>query len=54
MKSDVPLGDKHAIVVTICSCSVLDECWVVASDAVPEALADPDACPVTAAERFKQ
>jgi hypothetical protein len=48
------LSGQHAIVVTICYCSVLDECWVVASDATPDAIADPDACPITAVERFKQ
>ncbi len=48
------LSEQHAIVVTICYRSVLDECWVVASDTTPDAIADPDACPITAVERFKQ
>jgi hypothetical protein len=48
------LSDKHAIIVTICYCSVLDECWVVTSDTIPEAIAGPDACPILSSERFKQ
>lgn len=48
------LSGKHAIVVTVCYCSVLDECWVVTSDTVPEAIADADACPIPRAERFTQ
>lgn len=43
---------KHAIVVTACYCSVLDECWVVTSEAVG-AVVDPGPCPIPEAERFK-
>jgi hypothetical protein len=48
------LGDIHDVVVTICYCSVLDECWVVTSRTPPEAMPDPAACPIRDAERFKQ
>lgn len=49
-------GGKHAISMTICYCSVLDECWVATMDTKPateEAIA-PNACPVVAAERFRE
>jgi hypothetical protein len=48
------LSDKHPIVVTICYCSVLDECWVTSSHGGSEAVSDPDACPITSAERFHE
>lgn len=48
------LGDKHAIAITVCFCSVLDECWVASSSTVPEAISGADACPIAAAEKFKE
>lgn len=48
------LGDRHAIDVTACYCSVLDECWVVTSDTVSAPIASPDDCPIPLAERFRQ
>jgi hypothetical protein len=45
-------GRKHNIVVTICYCSVLEECWVATLGA--RASGDPEACPITEAERFTQ
>jgi hypothetical protein len=47
------LGDKHTVVVTVCYCSVLDECWVASTDSGERASGEPEACPITAAERFK-
>jgi hypothetical protein len=48
------LGDGHEIVVTICYCSVLDECWVAKTNAAPDAMPDPAACPIPSADRFTQ
>jgi hypothetical protein len=48
------LSGKHAISITACYCSVLDECWMVTSDTVPEPISGADGCPISAAERFKQ
>jgi hypothetical protein len=48
------LRRKHSIRITVCYCSVLDECWVTdrgiarAHDTEPS----KDSCPITAAERF--
>jgi hypothetical protein len=41
-------GHKHALSVTVCYCSVLDECWVANLDAARK----DSTCPITAAERF--
>lgn len=46
------LGEKHELRVSVCYCSVLDDCWMVASDTRPNAIADADACPIRSAERF--
>lgn len=48
------LGDKHDLTVSVCYCSVLDECWLVTTDTVPQAIDGEDACPIPAAEQFKQ
>jgi len=48
------LGKQHAIRVTVCYCSVLEDCWSGSSDTVPIAIADADACPIAKAERFTQ
>jgi hypothetical protein len=48
------LSDKHEVAVTICYCSVLDECWVAAWNHDARASGDSAPCPITAAERFKQ
>jgi len=48
------LGGDHVVAVTICYCSVLDECWVARSNAEPDAMPDPGGCPIRPAERFKQ
>ncbi len=48
------LGKKHEIQVTICYCSVLDDCWVASRKTVPVAIADADACPIAEADRFKR
>jgi hypothetical protein len=45
------LGDKHAIVVTVCYCSVLETCWVASS--ATEGSIDPEPCPIYDWERFK-
>jgi hypothetical protein len=48
------LSGKHPVDMTICYCSVLDECWVTTSGSAPDAVPDPDACPIRSAERFKE
>jgi len=49
------LGGKHPLAMTICYCSVLDECWVSSSSIEEDSHArSPDACPITAAERFAE
>lgn len=48
------LSNKHVVVVTVCYCSVLDDCWLVTTTTTPEPIGDPDNCPITTAERFKQ
>jgi hypothetical protein len=48
------LGDKHDITISVCYCSVLDECWLVTTETVPQAIDDAGACPIAAAEQFKQ
>lgn len=47
-------NDKHDLSVAVCYCSVLDDCWLVTTEAPPEPIDGPDACPITAAEQFKQ
>jgi hypothetical protein len=47
---------KHTFTVTICYCSILEECWTtgfgaVVTDGPPRS---PEACPIPAAERFAQ
>ena len=45
---------KH-LVVTLCYCSVLDECWVIDTEATQsQAIGDPENCPIKPAERFKR
>ena len=48
------LGDKHDLTVSVCYCSVLDECWLVTTDTVPQAIDGADDCPIPVAARFKQ
>jgi len=48
------LGDKHDLTVSVCYCSVLDECWLVTTDTVPQALDGAEDCPIPVAARFKQ
>lgn len=46
-------GGKHRLVVTLCYCSVLEDCWVSSSTSAPDD--EPgtrDDCPISAAERF--
>jgi hypothetical protein len=47
-------GQKHALSVTVCYCSVLDQCWVVhLNSGRDDGEARPrDTCPITAVERF--
>jgi hypothetical protein len=46
---------KHRLRVTLCYCSVLDDCWV-ATDSVRARIepGPPDDCPIPAGERFTQ
>jgi hypothetical protein len=48
-------GAKHAISVTICYCSVLDDCWVASLDAAQQngELRSRDSCPIRTVERFR-
>ncbi|HEX7837029.1 MAG TPA: hypothetical protein VF469_06170 [Kofleriaceae bacterium] len=48
------LDEKHAVSITVCYCSVLDECWVASFGTVPESdqVRSPVACPIGATERF--
>ncbi|HEX3474509.1 MAG TPA: hypothetical protein VHT91_05680 [Kofleriaceae bacterium] len=46
-------GSTHSVGVTVCYCSIVDECWVASTDSGARASSDPEPCPVTAAERFK-
>jgi hypothetical protein len=48
------LGDKHEVAVSLCYCSVLDECWLTMRRSVPQPIDSPDACPIPPAERFEQ
>ncbi|HET9624297.1 MAG TPA: hypothetical protein VFP84_23150 [Kofleriaceae bacterium] len=50
------LGTQHELGLEVCYCSVLDECWLTASDddARVTAIGGPDDCPIPAGERFKQ
>lgn len=47
---------KHMLRVTLCYCSVLDDCWVASSgDGMLDGRAiTDDGCPITVAERFVQ
>lgn len=47
---------KHELAVTVCYCSVLDDCWVASSgDPMLDGRAiTSDGCPITVAERFVQ
>lgn len=45
------LNDPRRLITTLCYCSVLDECWVVDSDATqPQPI---ETCPIPAAERYR-
>lgn len=48
-------GGKHRLRVTICYCSVLDDCWVATDSARPSIEPAPsDKCPIPDGERFTQ
>jgi hypothetical protein len=48
-------GGKHVLSITVCYCSVLDDCWVTAVGGENDRNADPrDSCTIPAAERFEQ
>jgi hypothetical protein len=48
-------GEQHAVAMTVCYCSVLDDCWVAGDVARNDGESEPsDSCPITAAERFTQ
>lgn len=48
-------GGKHALSITVCYCSVLDDCWDVTLGAEPDDRAGSrDSCPILAAERFAE
>ena len=46
-------GGKHGVELTLCYCSVLDECWAIGANlwqsTVPGTV---ESCPITASERF--
>jgi len=44
-------GGKHAVEITMCYCSVLDDCWTAGID-VPGS--EPSDCPIAASERFEE
>jgi hypothetical protein len=44
---------KHFVAVTICYCSVLDECWVTGWRDDGDYHDDGDECPIKDAERFR-
>lgn len=47
-------GGKHALKVTICYCSVLNDCWVTTESARPPIEPGPrDSCPIAPGEQFK-
>ena len=50
------LHKNHAVSMTVCYCSILEECWVAMLGAVPESgqVRSSDACPIGAAERFAE
>ena len=49
------LREKHGVAMTICYCSILDECWVAprASGAQGDKPGPPDSCPIPPGERFE-
>lgn len=48
-------GGKHALSITVCYCSVLDDCWATMVGTETERNADlRDSCPIPAGERFEQ
>jgi hypothetical protein len=51
---DLLSGGKHALKVTICYCSVLNDCWVTTDQARPPIEpSSPDSCPIKPGEQFK-
>lgn len=47
-------GGKHALKVTICYCSVLNDCWVTTEQARPPIEpSPPGSCPIKPEERYK-
>ena len=52
---EVTNGEKHSLHITVCYCSVLDDCWVARYGTRPESERDlpDDECPVTEAQQFR-
>jgi hypothetical protein len=44
-------GGKHVLAMTVCYCSVLDECWIVSMD---DKARPSDTCPIASSERFTE
>lgn len=53
---DLLFGGKHVLEVTLCYCSVREECWATGANLVlPSTASGPrEICPIPAGERFKQ
>jgi hypothetical protein len=54
---DLLPGGKHALAVTICYCSVLDDCWVtgdIDTGLDPDEVVPADRCPIKASQQFKE
>jgi hypothetical protein len=51
---EITNGEKHRLHITVCYCSVLDDCWVARFGSRPESERDlpDDECPVTEEQRF--
>lgn len=53
---DLLPGGEHRLHVTMCYCSVLDDCWVASTSdpSLDDRTITRDGCPITVAERFVQ
>jgi hypothetical protein len=49
-------GGRHELHITLCYCSVLDDCWAIGADMLRETIVPgpPESCPITVDERFVQ
>jgi len=47
------LRGRHELSIVVCYCSVLDECWVTGAGPGPDDDGAPAACPIAAADRFR-